>query len=403
MALVESGVTTIIGGGASLPGISMSPPAADRNSVQSIVLAVDPFPVNLLVSLSVNDSFPITIRNALDYNGLGSLRLSDFRGATPAAIDTGLTVADEYDVSFSFGGSSGNESGDQHMVTASTKGRTTLFLGVDAVESGDPTQLLAVEYPHVLPTACITSFPYTKNNLDMIIDARLVHDDLRGDWPADGSDLAERAGTPEILQAVTVLMDMGAIPAVSGSTMVPEANAEIARRTFMLADVNKAQRGPLMEDDATCDNFRVKRYLSKYTINPAIMHGIAHDVGSIETGKLADIVVWDPAWFAVKPEFVIKSGEVSYSSTSGLTANGEATLFVNKAFVDSGAIARLVSNHTISVIKQTRTLQRGDCPHNSYRPIMKIDPETLLVEADGIKLKAECWAGNAAFLSFYSL
>ncbi|MDR6093237.1 urease subunit alpha [Stenotrophomonas sp. SORGH_AS_0321] len=403
MALVESGVTTIIGGGASLPGINMSPPAADRNTVQSIVLAVDPFPVNLLVSLSVNDADPGLIRPAVEENGLGGVRITDFRGATPAAIDAVLSVADQYDVAASFDGSSGAESGEHAAQTAAFNGRTVVFVGVDAVESGDPMQLHNVEYANVLPAACIAAFPYTQNQLDMLLDARMIHDDVRGDSPADGSDLAERAASAGILQAVTVLMDMGAIPAVSGSTMVPEANAEIARRTFMLANVNKAQRGPLSEDDTTSDNFRVKRYLSKYTINPAIMHGIAHDVGSIETGKLADIVVWDPAWFAVKPDFVVKSGEVSYSSVSGFTANGKATLFVNEAFVESGSIVNLVSNHTTSIIRGTRWIARGDCVHNGYLPKMKIDPQNFSVEADGIRLTAGFADQYTAFSSFYSL
>ncbi len=386
--LAESGVTSVIGGGESATGIGSSPPSANPQEITSLMEATAPFPLNLMLALSASESEREAANLAVAH-GLGALRASDCNGIGPAVIDDTLSVADEFDSAFITEGETGNESSSTTQRAAAYKGRTVIFSGIDSTEGGTPRQLELLNEPNVLAATRVSSIPYTRNQLHALLDARLRYDDLRHVDSATAEAVADEGISGEIISATQVLLDMGAIPLLSASRMMPQMNSQILLRAMQAASIMKSQRGTLPDDSQRtpdADNVRVRRWLAKCTINPAIACGISAHVGSIEPGKLADLVVWDPAMFAVRPRLVFKSGEKSYSSEHGLTANRSTVFFTSQAHIDASPSAPGLKK---VAVHNARDIGTASMVLNDAMPRIAVDPEAMDVQADGVSLSAE--------------
>jgi len=379
--LVEAGVTTLVGGGGSATGIGMAPPGASPNNIESIALAAEPFPLNLVISLAVNSSETQAPEDASNY-GAGALRLNDLNGMTPGAIDAVLTVSEQFNMPMLMEPASGNESDSVEGILAATSNRPVVLLGVEGMEVGGPLYLELAGAPNIMPSTRISAIPYTHDTLPALLDPLLIYNDVKPIADPEAAGLAADTLNPGAARAVECLLDMGAISLLSGSHVIPEINTEIAKRAFMSAHKMKLQRGELFEDQGTnADNFRVRRWLSKYTINPAIACGISADVGSIEAGKLADLVVWRPAEFAVRPYQVFKSGDRSFSSEFGITANRSAMLWMTGAAVDKEAMNHLQLSSQIGAVLSTAS--KKDMKLNETMPYISVNSVTFEVHADG--------------------
>lgn len=273
--------------------------------------AADTLPVNVGLTGKGNDSSPLALREMIEAGACG-MKVHEDWGATPAAIDNCLTVCDAHDVQVLIHTDTLNESGFVESTVAAINGRTIHTYHTEGAGGGHaPDIIKVVELPNVLPASTNPTRPYTLNTLDEHLDMMMMCHHLSKNIPEDVA-FAESRIRAETIGAEDVLHDMGAISMMSSDSQAMGRVGEVIAATWNTAHKNKEQRGTLPEDEGTgADNFRVKRYVSKYTINPAISQGFAHMVGSIEVGKLADLVVWDPAWFGTKPDFVLKGGCIS--------------------------------------------------------------------------------------------
>lgn len=279
--------------------------------MRQMLQACDELPVNVGITGKGNDSSPVALREQVTAGACG-LKLHEDWGSTPAAIDSCLTVCDELDVQCLIHTDTLNESGFVESTIESFKGRTIHTYHTEGAGGGHAPDIISVvEHPYVLPSSTNPTRPYTNNTLDEHLDMLMVCHHLSRDIPEDVA-FAESRIRDKTIAAEDVLHDLGAISMMSSDSQAMGRCGEVILRTWNTADKNKAQRGPLPEDAGTgADNFRVKRYISKYTINPALAQGFGHLVGSVEVGKLADLVVWDPAWFGTKPSLVVKSGLIA--------------------------------------------------------------------------------------------
>lgn len=311
---ISAGITTYLGGGTGpSAGTNATTCTPGKAHMKQMLQAVDSLPINYGITGKGNDSSPVALRESCEAGACG-LKLHEDWGSTPAAIDTCLTVCDEYDVQCLIHTDTLNESGFVEASIGAFKNRTIHTYHTEGAGGGHAPDIISVvEHANVLPSSTNPTRPYTRNTLDEHLDMLMVCHHLSKNIPEDVA-FAESRIRAETIAAEDVLHDLGAISMMSSDSQAMGRCGEVILRTWNTAHKNKRQRGPLAQDKGTgADNFRVKRYVSKYTINPAIAQGMAHVIGSVEVGKLADLVLWKPSNFGTKPSLVIKSGMISYA------------------------------------------------------------------------------------------
>lgn len=376
--------------------------------MHSMLMAADAFPMNLGFMGKGNVSLPLPLEEQVRAGAIG-LKLHEDWGTTPQAIDNCLTVADAMDVQVAIHSDTLNEGGFLEHTLAAFKDRTIHTFHTEGAGGGHaPDIIAAVGEANVLPSSTNPTRPYTVNTLDEHLDMLMVCHHLD---PAIAEDIAfaESRIRRETIAAEDILHDIGAISMMSSDSQAMGRVGEVIMRTWQTADKMKQQRGSLAEDNARHDNFRVKRYIAKYTINPALTHGIAHAVGSLEVGKIADIVLWKPAFFGVKPSMIIKGGMIAaaqmgdpnasiptpqpvhYRMMFGAFGGGlkKSFTFVSQAGLDAGLAEQLKLNKTLIAVKNTRQIRKKDMIHNSLTPKMEVDSETYEVRANGELLVCE--------------
>lgn len=404
-----SGVTTMIGGGTG-PAVGTAATTCTPGPwhIQSMLAAADAFPMNLGFLGKGNVSLPKPLEEQVQAGAIG-LKLHEDWGTTPAAIDNCLSVADRMDIQVAIHTDTLNEAGFLEHTLAAFKDRTIHTFHTEGAGGGHaPDIIAAVGQSNVLPSSTNPTRPYTVNTLDEHLDMLMVCHHLD---PAITEDIAfaESRIRRETIAAEDILHDLGAISMMSSDSQAMGRVGEVIVRTWQTAHKMKTQRGALKEDSSRNDNFRAKRYIAKYTINPAITHGVSHLVGSIKTGKLADLVLWKPAFFGVKPSMILKSGMIAaapmgdpnasiptpqpvhYRMMFGAYGGALRTsiTFVSQAAFDSGVGQTLKLNKSIEAVKNMRHLRKQDMIHNGYTPTMEVDPETYEVRANGELLVCE--------------
>lgn len=404
-----SGVTTMIGGGTGpATGTFATTCTPGPWHLASMLRAADAFPMNLGFLGKGNASLPAALVEQVEAGAIG-LKLHEDWGTTPAAIDCCLTVADEHDVQVAIHTDTLNESGFVEASVAAMKGRTIHTYHTEGAGGGHAPDIIKVcGLPNVLPSSTNPTRPYTVNTLDEHLDMLMVCHHLD---PSIAEDVAfaESRIRKETIAAEDILHDLGAFSMISSDSQAMGRVGEVILRTWQTAHKMKVQRGPLAGDSPRADNARVKRYLAKYTINPALAHGIAHEVGSIEVGKLADLVLWRPAFFGVKPSLILKGGMIAaaamgdpnasiptpqpvhYRPMFGAFAGGLQTsvTFVSQAALASGRLAELGLRKPLVAVRGCRSVGKRDLVHNALTPRIDVDPETYQVHADGELLSCE--------------
>ncbi|MFZ4529737.1 MAG: urease subunit alpha [Undibacterium curvum] len=404
-----SGVTTMIGGGTG-PAVGTAATTCTPGPwhLHSMLMAADAFPMNLGFLGKGNVSLPLPLEEQI-YAGAIGLKLHEDWGSTPQAIDNCLSVADRMDVQVAIHSDTLNEGGFLEHTLAAFKDRTIHTFHTEGAGGGHaPDIIAAVGQANVLPSSTNPTRPYTVNTLDEHLDMLMVCHHLD---PAISEDIAfaESRIRRETIAAEDILHDIGAISMMSSDSQAMGRVGEVIMRTWQTAHKMKQQRGALAEDSSHNDNFRAKRYISKYTINPAITHGISHVVGSVEVGKIADLVLWKPAFFGVKPSMILKGGMIAaaqmgdpnasiptpqpvhYRMMFGAFGGGlkKSFTFVSQAGLDAGLAQELQLNKTLIAVRNMRSLRKRDMLHNSLTPHMEVDPETYQVRANGELLVCE--------------
>ncbi|WP_020167138.1 MULTISPECIES: urease subunit alpha [Methylotenera] len=404
-----SGVTTMLGGGTGpATGTFATTCTPGPWHIHRMLQAADAFPMNLGFLGKGNVSLPEPLREQVEAGVIG-LKLHEDWGTTPAAIDNCLNVAEEMDVQVAIHSDTLNESGFVETTIAAFKDRTIHTFHTEGAGGGHaPDIIKAAGYANVLPSSTNPTRPFTVNTIDEHLDMLMVCHHLD---PAIAEDIAfaESRIRRETIAAEDILHDLGAFSMMSSDSQAMGRVGEVVIRTWQTAHKMKVQRGALAEDSARNDNFRVKRYIAKYTINPALTHGIADTVGSIEVGKLADLVLWRPAFFGVKPSIILKGGMIAaaamgdpnasiptpqpvhYRPMFGAYGGGLKTsvTFVSQAGLKNPAVQALGLNKTLVPVSGTRTVRKADMIHNGWMPKIDVDPETYIVRADGILLACE--------------
>ncbi len=404
-----SGVTTMLGGGTG-PAVGTAATTCTPGPwhIHSMLLAADAFPMNLGFLGKGNVSLPLPIEEQVRAGAIG-LKLHEDWGSTPAAIDNCLAVADRMDVQVAIHTDTLNEAGFLENTLAAFKDRTIHTFHTEGAGGGHaPDIIAAVGQSNVLPSSTNPTRPFTVNTLDEHLDMLMVCHHLDSAIAEDIA-FAESRIRRETIAAEDILHDLGAISMMSSDSQAMGRVGEVIIRTWQTAHKMKIQRGSLREDTTRHDNFRVRRYVAKYTINPAITHGISHMVGSIEVGKLADIVLWKPAFFGVKPSMILKSGMIAAAQMGDPNASiptpqpvysrhmfgafggalKTSVTFVSQAAVEAGVGDRLKLNKLLVPVKNTRHLRKSDMIHNGATPLMEVDAETYEVRADGELLTCE--------------
>ncbi|WP_428719376.1 urease subunit alpha [Undibacterium curvum] len=404
-----SGVTTMIGGGTG-PAVGTAATTCTPGPwhLHSMLMAADAFPMNLGFLGKGNVSLPLPLEEQI-YAGAIGLKLHEDWGSTPQAIDNCLSVADRMDVQVAIHSDTLNEGGFLEHTLAAFKDRTIHTFHTEGAGGGHaPDIIAAVGQANVLPSSTNPTRPYTVNTLDEHLDMLMVCHHLD---PAISEDIAfaESRIRRETIAAEDILHDIGAISMMSSDSQAMGRVGEVIMRTWQTAHKMKQQRGALAEDSSHNDNFRAKRYIAKYTINPAITHGISHVVGSVEVGKIADLVLWKPAFFGVKPSMILKGGMIAaaqmgdpnasiptpqpvhYRMMFGAFGGGlkKSFTFVSQAGLDAGLAQELQLNKTLIAVRNMRSLRKRDMVHNSLTPHMEVDPETYQVRANGELLVCE--------------
>ena len=398
-----SGITTMLGGGTGpATGTYATTCTPGPWHIHSMLAAAEAFPMNLGFFAKGNASLPDALREQVEAGAMG-LKLHEDWGTTPAAIDCCLSVADEMDVQTAIHTDTLNESGFVETTLDAFKGRTIHTFHTEGAGGGHaPDIIRAAGLPNVLPSSTNPTMPYTVNTIDEHLDMLMVCHHLD---PSIAEDIAfaESRIRRETIAAEDILHDLGAFSMMSSDSQAMGRVGEVIIRTWQTAHKMKVQRGPLPEDSERNDNFRVKRYIAKYTINPAITHGLAHTVGSLEVGKLADLVLWKPAFFGVKPSLILKGGMIAAAAMGDPNASiptpqpvhyrpmfgsfGQAlktsVTFVSQAALKNPAVRALGLGKTLIAVSGTRGLQKSDMVLNGATPKIDVDPETYAVRADG--------------------
>lgn len=410
-----SGVTTMIGGGTGpATGTNATTCTSGPWHMARMLQAADAFPMNLGFTGKGNASLPEPLIEQVKAGAIG-LKLHEDWGTTPAAIDNCLSVADQYDVQVAIHTDTLNESGFVDTTLGAFKGRTIHTYHTEGAGGGHaPDIIKACGFPNVLPSSTNPTRPFTRNTIDEHLDMLMVCHHLD---PSIAEDVAfaESRIRRETIAAEDILHDLGAFSMISSDSQAMGRVGEVITRTWQTADKMKQQRGPLPEDVPGNDNFRAKRYIAKYTINPAITHGISHEVGSIEVGKWADLVLWRPAFFGVKPTLILKGGAIAASlmgdanasiptpqpvhyrpmfASYGGSRHATSITFISQAAFEAGVPEQLGLKKQIGVVKGCREVQKTDLIHNGYLPNIEVDPQNYQVKADGQLL----WCEPAAVL-----
>jgi urease subunit alpha len=404
-----SGVTTMLGGGTGpATGTFATTCTPGPWHIHSMLLAAEAFPMNLGFLGKGNASAPGPLLEQIEAGAIG-LKLHEDWGTTPAAIDQCLTVADETDTQVAIHTDTLNESGFVESTVAAFKGRAIATFHTEGAGGGHAPDIIKVAgLPNVLPSSTNPTMPYTVNTVAEHLDMLMVCHHLD---PAIAEDVAfaESRIRKETIAAEDILHDLGAFSMMSSDSQAMGRVGEVIIRTWQAAHKMKVQRGSLQCDPAGNDNTRVKRYVAKYTINPAITHGIAHAVGSIEPGKVADLVLWRPAFFGVKPSLILKGGMIAAAAMGDPNASiptpqpvhyrpmfgafGKALVtsitFVSQAAMENPAVRSLGLQRPLEAVRNTRSIGKADMVHNTWRPRIDVDPETYEVRADGELLVCE--------------
>ncbi len=403
-----SGITTMIGGGTGpATGTFATTCTPGPWHIHSMLSSAEAFAMNLGFLGKGNASLPGPLKEQVSAGVIG-LKLHEDWGTTPAAIDCCLSVAEEMDVQVAIHTDTLNESGFVEETIAAFKNRTIHTFHTEGAGGGHaPDIIRAAGLPNVLPSSTNPTMPYTVNTIDEHLDMLMVCHHLD---PAIAEDIAfaESRIRRETIAAEDILHDLGAFSMMSSDSQAMGRVGEVIIRTWQTAHKMKNQRGSL-PNDSHADNFRVKRYISKYTINPAITHGISHIVGSIEKGKLADLILWRPAFFGVKPSLILKGGMIAaavmgdpnasiptpqpvhYRPMFGSFGGGLKTslTFVSQAALVNSAIESLDLKKRLEPVRMTRCIKKADMIHNHWQPDISVDPETYEVLADGMNLVCE--------------
>ncbi len=404
-----SGVTTMLGGGTGpATGTYATTCTPGPWHIHRMLEAAEAFPMNLGFLGKGNASLPAALREQVEAGAMG-LKLHEDWGTTPAAIDCCLSVADEMDVQVAIHTDTLNESGFVEATLGAFKGRTIHTFHTEGAGGGHaPDIIKATSLANVLPSSTNPTMPYTVNTIDEHLDMLMVCHHLDSSIAEDVA-FAESRIRRETIAAEDILHDMGVFSMMSSDSQAMGRVGEVIIRTWQTAHKMKVQRGTLPEDSARHDNFRVKRYIAKYTINPALTHGIAHTVGSVEVGKLADLVLWKPAFFGVKPSLILKGGMIAAAAMGDPNASiptpqpvhyrpmfgsfGKAlktsVTFVSQAALKNPAVAALNLQKPLVAVSGTRTVKKSDMVHNGATPDITVDPETYVVKADGVHLVCE--------------
>lgn len=404
-----SGVTTMTGGGTGpATGTFATTCTPGPWHIHKMLQSADAFPMNLGFLGKGNVSLPDPLREQVEAGAIG-MKLHEDWGTTPAAIDNCLSVAEEMDVQVAIHTDTLNESGFVETTLGAFKDRTIHTFHTEGAGGGHaPDIIKAAGYPNVLPSSTNPTRPFTVNTIDEHLDMLMVCHHLD---PAIAEDIAfaESRIRRETIAAEDILHDLGAFSMMSSDSQAMGRVGEVIMRTWQTAHKMKVQRGPLKEDSERNDNFRVKRYIAKYTINPAMTHGISHVVGSIEVGKLADLIVWRPAFFGVKPSTIIKGGMIAAAAMGDPNASiptpqpvhyrnmfgayggalKTSVTFVSKAALKNPAVKKLGLQKPLIAVKSTRDVKKKDMIHNNWMPDIAVDPETYEVLADGLDLLCE--------------
>src|SRR5215475_6114919 len=406
---LASGVTTLIGGGTGpAHGTFATTCTPGPWHLERMLQAADGYPINLGFLGKGNASLPEPLHEQILAGALG-LKLHEDWGTTPAAIDACLSVAERTDTQVAIHTDTLNESGFVEASIAAFKGRTIHTFHTEGAGGGHAPDIIKVcGEPNVLPSSTNPTRPYTVNTIAEHLDMLMVCHHLD---PAIAEDVAfaESRIRKETIAAEDILHDLGAFSMMSSDSQAMGRVGEVIIRTWQTAHKMKAQRGSLTGDPAAHDNARVKRYVAKYTINPAIAHGIAHFVGSVEPGKLADLVLWKPAFFGVKPSLVLKGGMIAAAAMGDPNASiptpqpvhyrpmfgsfGRAlrtsVTFVSQAALANPVLRDLGLSRPLEAVRDTRRIGKKDMVHNDWRPKIQVDPETYEVRADGELLVCE--------------
>ncbi|WP_297074845.1 urease subunit alpha, partial [Thermoleptolyngbya sp. M55_K2018_002] len=407
---IASGITTMIGGGTGpASGTNATTCTPGPWNIHRMLEAAEAFPMNLGFLGKGNSAKPEGLREQVEAGAIG-LKLHEDWGTTPAAIDTCLDVAEQYDVQVAIHTDTLNEAGFVEDTLAAFKGRCIHTYHTEGAGGGHAPDIIRVcGELNVLPSSTNPTRPYTVNTLEEHLDMLMVCHHLDRGIPEDVA-FAESRIRRETIAAEDILHDLGAFSIISSDSQAMGRIGEVITRTWQTGHKMKVQRGPLSQDSERNDNFRAKRYVAKYTINPAIVHGISDYVGSVEVGKIADLCLWRPAFFGVKPELVIKGGLIAwaqmgdanasiptpqpvhmrpmFASYGGAIANTSFT-FLSKAGVQNGIPEMLKLQREVLPVSNIRQVTKKDLKLNDYTPRIEVDPETYEVRADGELLTCE--------------
>lgn len=407
---LTNGITTLIGGGTGpATGTNATTCTPGIFNIEKMLEACEEMPVNVGILGKGNASLPGVLEEQIKAGVMG-LKLHEDWGSTPAAIDNCLAVADKYDIQVAIHTDTLNEAGFVEDTIGAFKNRTIHTYHTEGAGGGHaPDILKACGNLNVLPSSTNPTRPYTVNTIDEHLDMLMVCHHLDPSIPEDIA-FAESRIRRETIAAEDILHDLGALSMISSDSQAMGRVGETVTRCWQTASKMKSQFGPLEQDSERNDNFRIKRFVAKYTINPAITHGVAHEIGSVEVGKLADLVLWKPAFFGVKPEMVIKGGFISYSLMGDINASiptpqpvryrtmfggmGKALprtrmTFISQASADNKVPEKLNLQSLIGIVKNCRGLTKKDMKLNDYLPVIEVDPQNYQVHADGRLLTCE--------------
>ena len=407
---LASGITTMLGGGTGpATGTNATTCTPGPWHISRMLQSADAFPMNLGFMGKGNASLPLPLEEQIAAGAMG-LKLHEDWGTTPASIDNCLTVAQSADVQVAIHTDTLNESGFVEDTLAAFKDRVIHTYHTEGAGGGHaPDIIKACAFPNVLPSSTNPTRPYTVNTIDEHLDMLMVCHHLDSSIAEDVA-FAESRIRRETIAAEDVLHDLGAFSMIASDSQAMGRVGEVICRTWQTAHKMKVQRGPLPEDSDRSDNYRVKRYIAKYTINPAITHGISHEVGSVEVGKLADIVLWKPAFFGVKPSMIVKGGVIAMSlmgdpnssiptpqpvhyrymfGSYGGSMTRSSVTFTSQAAIDSDVRGGLALEKSLVAVRDTRNISNASMIHNTLQPNIEVDPQNYHVYADGKLLTCE--------------
>jgi urease subunit alpha len=407
---LSGGLTTLIGGGTGpATGTDATTCTPGIWNMHRMLESADAFPMNLGFLGKGNCSSPEPLREQIEAGAIG-LKLHEDWGTTPAAIDRALSVAEEFDVQVAIHTDTINEAGYVQDSIRAFKGRTIHTYHTEGAGGGHAPDIIKVcGELNCLPSSTNPTMPFTVNTLNEHLDMLMVCHHLSPSIPEDVA-FAESRIRAETIAAEDVLHDIGAISMMSSDSQAMGRIGEVITRTWQTADKMKKQRGALPGEKSGSDNIRVRRYVAKFTINPAITHGISHEVGSVEAGKLADLVLWKPAFFGVKPEMIVKGGMIAWAAMGDANASiptpqpaiyrpmygsyggalhSTSLTFLSRAAMHSGLREKLGLKKKAVAVKHCRGITKKDMINNDALPRIEVDPDTYEVRADGVLLTCE--------------